>query len=71
MWGRKKKAAEPVVPDDIAEARDMRDSATQEHREAVRQGFQISQLTSYLNDRRALNHFGESIEISFTRRGHA
>lgn len=58
----------PTEPTDVAEAREMRAEASAKHREAVLRGFEVSQLTSYLAERRALNHFGDSIQISFTRR---
>lgn len=71
MWGRKPKTEPIEVPDDIGQAREMRERAAEEHREVTSQAPAIARLTGYLNERRALNHFGESIEITFTRRGHA
>lgn len=71
MWGRKPKTEPIEIPDDVTEAREMRTRAIEEHREAHSQAPTIDRLTGYLNERRALNHFGESIQITFTRRGHA
>ncbi|KQT75413.1 DUF7620 family protein [Microbacterium sp. Leaf436] len=70
MWPFKKKPP-TVIPDDVAEAQEMRTAATEQHRELKVQGQEVSRLTSKLVERRALNHFGESIQITFTRRGHA
>lgn len=73
MWFRKKApTTEPIcIPDDIGEAQSMRARAAEDHRELQIQAPGITRLTNYLSERRALNHFGESIEITFTRRGHA
>lgn len=71
MWGRKPKTEPIEIPDDISQAKRMRAQAQDEHREVSSQGPAIDRLTGYLNERRALNHFGESIQITFTRRGHA
>lgn len=71
MWGRKRKNEPVEIPDDINQARELREQAQDEHREVSSQGPAIDRLTGYLNERRALNHFGESIQITFTRRGHA
>lgn len=56
------------VPDDIGEARAMRQEATAEHRRTLLRGFDVSQLSAELAARRELNHFGDSIAITFTRR---
>lgn len=73
MFGRKK--TPPVVPvthvDDVAQAKQLRAQASREYRDVVKQGFAVTQLASALVERRALNGFGESIQITFTRRGHA
>lgn len=71
MWGRKPKTEPIEIPDDVGQARELRANATAEHREVQSQTPAIDRLTGYLNERRALNHFGESIQITFTRRGHA
>lgn len=70
LWPWKRPTA--TVPDDIDEAREMREAASEEHREMVQQGHAVSRLTSALVERRALNHFGDAIEITFKpRRRHA
>lgn len=56
------------VPDDIGEARALRQEASDEHKRTVLRGFDVSQLSAELAARRAMNHFGESIAITFTRR---
>ncbi len=71
MRERKPKTETVVVPDDILEAQSMRAKATRDQQDAENQGPAIARLTSYLLERRTLNHFGESIQITFTRRGHA
>lgn len=68
-WPWKKPAPHaPVPPDDVGEAQKLREEARQEHHEAIQTGYAVSQLTAYIAERRALNHFGESIQITFTRR---
>lgn len=71
MWNRKPKTEPVEIPDDVTEARALRERATAEHKAVASQAPAIDRLTGYLNERRALNHFGESIRITFTRRGHA
>lgn len=73
MWTRKNSPpTEPVaIPDDIAEAQTMRARAQRDHHEIESQGPAVTRLTRYLSARRELNHFGESIQITYTRRGHA
>lgn len=72
MWRRKNPPTEPVeIPDDIREARTMRVQASLDQQEAESQGPAIARLTDYLRARRESNHFGDSIAITFTRRGHA
>jgi len=71
MWNSKPKTESITIPDDIHEAQTMRAKATADLREVENQGPAIARLTSYLSERRQLNHFGESIQITFTRRGHA
>jgi hypothetical protein len=74
MFFRRRRAT-PVQPvthtDDIEQAKRIRAEASREYRDVVRQGFAVTALASNLVERRALNHFGESIQITFTRRGHA
>lgn len=65
-WFKKKP---PVhVPSDVGEAREMRADAQEEYRTARLRADAVRQLTAELVERRALNHFGESIQITFTRR---
>jgi hypothetical protein len=71
MWGRKPKTEPIDIPDDVGEAREMREQASVDHRELSSQAPAVSRLTGYLLERRALNHFGDSIQITFTRRGNA
>lgn len=72
MWGRKLENTGPIeVPDDVNEARQLRERAVADRHEVNSQQPSINRLTGYLTERRALNHFGESIQITFTRRGHA
>lgn len=60
---------EPIeVPDDLAEARAMREEAREEKNEAITKGFAITQLTSWLIERRKQNHFGDQLQISFIPR---
>lgn len=70
MFRRRKRVSVPlpVVPDDIDQARAVRERASVAHREALREGFAVTQLAAALVERRSLNHFGESIQITFTRR---
>ena len=66
MPNRKRAITEPVVvPDDIAEAQELRAQGELDRRDAITQGFAISQLTSWLTARRELNHFGDQIQITF------
>lgn len=59
------------VPDDLGEAQEMRDEAAQDLQALKRQAPAIARMTGYLNGRRDTNHFGESIQITYVRRGHA
>lgn len=71
MFRRRKKVEvppTPVVPDDIDQARAVRARASVAHRDALREGFAVTQLAAALVERRSLNHFGDSIQITFTRR---
>lgn len=72
MWRSKNPPTEPVeIPDDINEARDLRLQAAMDLEQAKRQAPAIDRLTSYLRARREQNHFGDAIQITYTRRGHA
>ena len=68
---RKQKTNPVTIPDDVLEARILRARAHRDLQELTNQGPAITRLAAYLSERRALNHFGESIQITFTRRGHA
>jgi len=59
------------VPDDLGEAKVMREEAARDLRDLESQAPVIARMTGYLNDRRRRNHFGESIQITYTRRKHA
>ena len=54
--------------DDIAEAQKMREETAEEMREVQRQAPYVARLTARLIERRALNHFGDDIQITFSRR---
>lgn len=71
MWGRKAETGPVDVPDDVTEARTLREQALADRHEVTSQQPAITRLTGYLTERRALNHFGESIQITFTRKGQA
>lgn len=58
----------PRQCDDIQEARDMREEAAEDMRAVQRQAPYVSRLTARLIERRALNHFGDDIQITFSRR---
>ncbi len=63
----KRVVTEPtVVPNDIEQAKELRLQGEVSRRDAITQGFVVSQLTSWLNARRELNHFGDQIQITFT-----
>ena len=67
MWWHKR---EPVEPADMQEARQMRREATEDLVELKRQGHYVARLSTRLIERRALNHFGDDIQITFTPRSH-
>lgn len=71
MTRRKLRTGAVSVPDDILEAKVMRARAEREQQEAERKGPAIARLTGFLTERTRANHFGESIQITYTRRGHA
>ena len=58
----------PRPCDDIAEAQQMREEAAEDLRQAQRQAPYVARLTAALIERRALNHFGDDIQITFSRR---
>jgi hypothetical protein len=55
--------------DDIEHARELRAQAKQELSDLKSQAPAVENLTQRLLLRRAMNHFGDSIQITFTRRG--
>jgi hypothetical protein len=56
------------VPDDVGEAQQMRREIEAQAEHVVNRAPTVARLTGYLAERRRLNHFGDSIQISFTRR---
>jgi len=70
MWPFKKR--ESQVPDDVGQAQERGAHAEAAMAEVERRTGAVVQMGSYLADRRQQNHFGESIQITFTpRRGNA
>jgi len=65
MWWRRR----PVVDTDVHEAWEMKREAERHMREAKAQAPTVARLTSRLIERRAFNHFGDDIQITFTPRG--
>lgn len=75
IWWKSKKSKPsvttadlPVIPDDIAEARQLRQEARAELGELRAQAPLVQNLAKALVDRKALNHFGDDITITFVRR---
>lgn len=66
MWFSKRRT--PQHPEDIAEARQARQLAEHQLHTISGRGPEISEISAYLAKRRAQNHFGDSIQITFTRR---
>ena len=67
IWKRKKNP--PLAPvDDIAEAREIRAEAQREYQVIKNQEPLVKGLVQALATRRAMNHFGDSIQITFTKR---
>jgi hypothetical protein len=65
MWWRKR----PVEAADVEEARVVRAEATAELAQVKKQAPYVSRLSARLIERRAMNHFGDDITITFTPRG--
>lgn len=63
MWWSKR---ESKVPADLDEARKIRDEAQADLAEVHAQAPYVARLTTRLVERRALNHFGDDLQISFT-----
>ena len=65
MWWRKR--FDP--PSDVAQARAMKAEASQHLAEARTRAPVVASLAAQLIERRAFNHFGDDIQITFTPRG--
>lgn len=73
MWDRKRRAALEVQRRDVAtdtgQAQAIRAEAVQEKREVAQQAYEVESIARRLNRRRAQNHFGTDIQMTFTPRG--
>jgi hypothetical protein len=56
------------VPDDLDEAKEIRREASREIAELQAQAPFVKSMTQNLLARRAANHFGDSIQVTFVRR---
>jgi hypothetical protein len=65
MWWSRRHPPEPA---DLQQARTLRAEAQEELAVAKRQAPYVARLTARLIERRALNHFGDDIQITFTPR---
>lgn len=66
MWPFKHRPSQ--VPDDIGEARELRRVATAQLAAVEKRTNTVNQIGQFLAERREQNHFGEAIQITFTRR---
>lgn len=66
MWWSRRNPPEPA---DVQQARVLRAQAQTELAAAKQQAPYVARLTARLIERRALNHFGDDIQITFTPRG--
>lgn len=66
MWPFKARPSQ--VPNDVLEAQELRKTATDQLAAVQRRTNTVNQIGQYLAERREQNHFGESIQITFTRR---
>lgn len=66
MWWSKRPSR---VPSDVQEAIELREEAQQDLRDVKAQAPYVAQLTARLVERRALNHFGDELKVTFTPRG--
>lgn len=66
MWNSKNATS---TPNDIGEARAVRAEADTDLIRLQNQAPYVAKLVSRLAKRRALNHFGEQIQITFTAKG--
>jgi len=69
LWRKKKPPVQ--VPSDIEDARGLKSQQTGEIRQVAARQSYIDGLTQALIERRERNHFGDQIQISFTREHHA
>lgn len=73
MWGRKRRAARDrqrsIAAFDTGQAQAIRREAVREMAELKAQQAEVESLARKLNRRRALNHFGQDVQITFTPRG--
>jgi len=69
MWWRKRFDPPSDVPADVHEARALKDEASRHLAEARAQAPAVARLAERLMERRAFNHFGDEIQITFTPRG--
>lgn len=66
MWWRKKPPV--AIPDDVSEAREIREETKADLSRVRAQEPYVSRLSGRLVERRALNHFGDDIQVTFTPR---
>lgn len=66
MWPFKPRTSQ--VPDDISEAQELRRVATAQLAAVEKRTNTVNQIGQFLAERREQNHFGEAIQITFTRR---
>jgi hypothetical protein len=66
MWPFKPRTSQ--VPDDIGEAQELRRVATAQLAAVEKRTNTVNQIGQFLAERREQNHFGEAIQITFTRR---
>jgi hypothetical protein len=67
MWGKWKRRQVPT-PADIDEARKLREQQSDQLETVRRRQPYVDTLTSRLIERREINHFGDSIQVTFRRR---
>lgn len=65
MWWRKSRAVEAA---DVEHARAQREEAVADLAQLQEQSRVVARMTSRLIERRALNHFGDDIQITFVRK---
>ena len=67
IWWKRKPSPEPI-PDDIEQAREMRAEARAEYAKLRAQAPTVKRMTQGILSRGVRNHFGEDIQITFTRK---